>query len=838
MPFEFETYMPLFLLFILPVMLYFYAETLVNRPKYLRILSFAARLAAIILLILALCRPSVNYESKSVHYVCMIDVSDSVDAADTLGTLAKAEKFAKGLGIGDSYTCLMLGDGIRQTTFDDLKKSLDLWSRGMSSDKFRSASRIGDAMLASRFYFPAGKSKRIVLFSDGMDTSDGELAKVIRQMNSDGVDIRTVPLKGISKTEAAIKSFTCSAQNAYKGEMLRFDTRVIANEDMSAVLRIANRSVVLKEIKVRLRKDREERIDFEFPATDESALMWEAELVPEKDYFPMNNFASCPVRIKGAAKVLALHTKPQMLRPFVKAMKGQDIEVEVRGKSGFPASVREMSEFDTIIIADFPASAMSLSQMEALKSYVRDFGGSLIMTGSENSFGLGGYYKTPVEDVLPLMSRYEKEKEQPSMAMVLVLDKSGSMEGAPIALAREAAKAAVELIGQRDQIGVVAFDGDTFKVCDMTSGTNKFDAINAIDTIAAGGGTNMYPALATAKEMLEFADAKVKHVIVLTDGQSTAGDFLGITTAMSDSGMTLSTVALGSADKELLNRMAELGKGRYYETNDAESIPRIFAKETVEASKSAIKEEPFSPVSAARADFLDGIDFDSAPPLLGYVMTRARPGAKTYLLAESGDPLLASARFGLGNSLAFTSDMTTMWASEWLDWKGYGKFWSQAIRGMSSRAGNGGISVAGITSRGGCSDIRLSIADESGKALNSLDLEAVQMMDDSSAENLAVRQTGSGLYELSFRQPKSGESTIRIADKTGGRMRSIDIAAPRMKEYLPSSEPPAAFRSLPAFDFDSPSNGLLKVSSSYPLRNILCMLALFFGAVSIFLRRI
>src|SRR5690606_17270890 len=122
------------------------------------------------------------------------------------------------------------------------------------------------------------------------------------------------------------------------------------------------------------------------------------------------------------------------------------------------------------------------------KQYVIDLGGGLMMLGSENSFGLGGYYKTPVEEVLPLVSRFEKEKEKPSLAMVLVIDKSGSMDGLPIQLARQAAKAAVELLSARDSIAVVGFDDQAQVVCEMTSAADGETVQAAIDSLQAGGG--------------------------------------------------------------------------------------------------------------------------------------------------------------------------------------------------------------------------------------------------------------------------------------------------------------------------------------------------------------
>jgi hypothetical protein len=255
---------------------------------------------------------------------------------------------------------------------------------------------------------------------------------------------------------------------------------------MTANLRILNRGVVMKELPLKLRAGVETKVSVEMDILKGMDSRWSAELLPERDRFPMNDKASCEVFVKGASKVLALHVKPRLLRSFAKALREQDVEVETRGLQGMPASLRELLEFDAIALLDFPATAMSSAQMRALRSYVKDYGGGLLMCGSENSFGLGGYFKTPVEDVLPLLSRYEKEREKPGVAIVFVIDKSGSMEGEKIALAREAAKSAAQIMGRDDYVGVVAFDGEAWKVLDISPLSIGSGVEAAIDSIAAG----------------------------------------------------------------------------------------------------------------------------------------------------------------------------------------------------------------------------------------------------------------------------------------------------------------------------------------------------------------
>ena len=187
------------------------------------------------------------------------------------------------------------------------------------------------------------------------------------------------------------------------------------------------------------------------------------------------------------------------------------------------------------------------------------------MIGGDQSFGLGGYYKTTLEEILPVRSNFDKEKEKPSLAMVLVIDKSGSMGGAKMEMAKDAAKGAAELLGPKDQLGVIAFDGQSYWVSELHSAADKGYIIDRISTIEASGGTSIYPGLSDAYEGLVSASAKLKHVILLTDGHSSPGDFDGIAGDMVAARITLSSVAVGDgADQELLKRLAETGSRRFF----------------------------------------------------------------------------------------------------------------------------------------------------------------------------------------------------------------------------------------------------------------------------------
>src|SRR5262249_40144110 len=191
-----------------------------------------------------------------------------------------------------------------------------------------------------------------------------------------------------------------------------------------------------------------------------------------------------------------------------------------------------------------PATDLTQRQMEVARTYVQDLGGGLVMLGGDQSFGLGGYYKTTLEEILPVRSDFEKEKEKPSLAMVLVIDKSGSMGGTKMELAKDAAKGAVELLGPNDKVGVIAFEGETYWVSEVQPAGNKSYIMDKISSIEAGGGTVMAPAMEAAFEALRDTVAKLKHVIILTDGISAPGPFEEIAQNMAQARITCSTVGI------------------------------------------------------------------------------------------------------------------------------------------------------------------------------------------------------------------------------------------------------------------------------------------------------
>jgi len=353
--------------------------------------------------------------------------------------------------------------------------------------------------------------------------------------------------------------------------------------------------------------------------------------------------------------------------------------------------------------------------------------------------------------------------------MVFVIDRSGSMSGDKLELAKEAAKSAIDLLGGRDQVGVIAFDSSAYWVSELRDVTDKDYVVDRISMIETGGGTNLAPGLREAYEGLSAATAKLKHVILLTDGHSQEGDIDGITGDMIANRITVSTVAVGEgSDTNLLERIAKQGNGRYYYCDDPASIPQIFAKETITASKAALNEQPFLPQLLRPTPVLNSLNVEAAPFLLGFVTTRAKPTSEFILSTESGDPLLVWWRYGLGMTVAFTSDATERWAAEWLSWPNFSPFWAQVVRHCMRKSDAKGVYVE-IERRGDTTEIRLDAVDVAGRFRNNAEIKVTVIGPRAGVEKkeFEMRQIAPGRYVAKIDTDQQGAYHFEMSQMSG-----------------------------------------------------------------------
>lgn len=768
-PLEFAQPGWLWLVLIVLALIPLYRVSLVDLPRNQLLAGTATRGLILLLLVLALAGPVYLTATDDVFVVFAVDRSLSIGSD---GQQTAAEFLRQATSGRDEDQFRVMAFASTPTAPDDLADAptADETSSGVpsasTSAEWSMGTNLQQALEISLAGMPPDRVPHLVLLSDGNETA----GRILPAIQSDRMRVSTVPLATRQTPEIQVSAVVVPAE-VPEGEPFEVEVVVDANHDdrvqldvFSGDFRVASEAVDLTSGENRFRFTQQISRPTEF-----SALIRQTPQTQMQDTLADNNTASGLVFTASQRRILMIDSQPTSTRSLQRALAEEKLELQVRPLSGLPRQLSDLRSFDALVLSDVSADQLSTSQMEMIRRFVGDLGGGFVMLGGNESFGLGGYYRTPVEEVLPVRCDFEKEKEKPGLGMVLVIDKSGSMGGQKLELAKEAARAAVMLLGDKDQIGVITFDGSPYWVSNVVSASQKAAVSDRIAGIRPGGGTTMYPALSEAFQALSATRARLKHIIILSDGYSTPGDFDGIVKDMAAEQITVSTVGIGDADQALLERMAATGNGRYYFTSDVTAIPQIFAKETIRASKSAINEEPFLPLQIRATRVLDGVNMDEAPFLLGYVVTRPKPTSEIILTSEAGDPLLAWWRYGLGMSVAFTSDAQSRWAAEWLTWDGYSRFWAQVFRHCLRKKSESGFRFR-VEQEDAGHRVVIDAVGPSGQFINQRTTELTVISPDLSPQTIPVRQTAPGRYEAMVDLNARGAWQLKVTQSVDGRV--------------------------------------------------------------------
>ncbi len=498
---------------------------------------------------------------------------------------------------------------------------------------------------------------------------------------------------------------------------------------------------------------------------------------------------STVVVAKPAGRVLVLQDVPSDADALTALLVSQGLDVVRKAASSIPPKAEDLADFDAAILVNVPATSLTLDQQGTLQSFVQDMGRGMVVVGGPRTFSPGGYEGTLLDDMLPVSASPPVEPQQGSLALFLVIDRSGSMDiatgGGPgaatkIAMAREAAIQAAGLLQPRDTLGVLAFDSSFQWVVpptQLSSATDINDIQNRIATIKAGGGTNILAPLKAAFDAAVSADAPLKHIILMTDGESNDRGYEDLLARMAAAHITLSTLAIGSdSDTKLLTSLAHLGGGRYYYTERSTEIPRIASKETNILTRDAVVEGHVAAVVADPSPILRSISGD-LPPLSGYVATQRKDRAVTALETESGQPLLAHWQYGLGRVVAWTSAAQQGWASEWANWPDAAQFWSQAVRwALPAPIQANFVPTMQVGADGRMVTLSVQALGDNGGFADLQDTRATVMSPDGSARELSLPQRGPGVYSLVTRVDQPGQ--YRVLFKQGPREEVAGFATP------------------------------------------------------------
>jgi len=382
-------------------------------------------------------------------------------------------------------------------------------------------------------------------------------------------------------------------------------------------------------------------------------------------------------------KVLLVTPDPPVATgPLVAALQKSRLAVEVAPK----LPERRLERFAVVILSNCDLQGLERREKEALEAYVRHGGGLLVIAGENNIYRRERHEPDdPLNRALP--ARLLPPRSPESTSVVLILDKSSSMEGRKIELAKLAAVGVVDQLRPEDRVGVLTFD-NSFQWAVPIRRAEERSLINRlISGIVADGGTQIAPALEEGYRQIRRVQATYRHIVLLTDGISEEGNSLSIAREAAAERITISTVGLGEdVNKAYLQKVAEMGGGRCYLVKDPSELARILLKDVLEHIGSTAVQKEFKPVVVGRAQWFEHVPLERAPALSGYVRFETKPTAEVLIRASETDPLLVRWQYGLGRAAVFTSDAKGHWATAWLNWEGYDLFWTNLVRDLLPRS--------------------------------------------------------------------------------------------------------------------------------------------------------
>ncbi len=647
-----------------------------------RLLQTIVRSLLLALLGLALARPVISAGSSQLSVVYLVDVSHSIDAAQIAVAATTIDEL--NASVRPAYSRIVAFGATAATVESTLALrnlgTLDPASKQPSVAVDRTGTDLDAALMFARASLQPGALPRIVLFSDGRPTSGDTIAAIAR-LHADGVPVSVIPLTQPNAGDTWIDSIQVPARIS-AGATFAATVHVASQRAGTATVELRALGRVLGTRTLALRNGGTDVVlDVALESLGAQAL--EATVTMAGDPVRKNDRLDVAVTVAAKPRVLYVEGAPvASARYLAGALTAAGVDVAVRAPAGLQLDSRSLDPFDVVVLSDIPRSQITDNSMRSLAEWVETAGGGLLIAGGDNVFGEGplGYRKTELERIAPVT--FER-RDEPEIALVIVLDKSWSMNGQVMELCKSAALAAIDALADEQSVGVITFnDGFDWDVPLQNVGKRRAEIKKSVSAIEPGGQTMIFPAVEQAFKALSSVKARAKHVVLLSDGRSYPDDYEGLVKKMVAAKITVSSVAVGpSADGELLGNIAKWGHGRSYMVQDAREVPQIFVKEAKEIPNTSFEEKALTPVMKHRG-FLEGIDFTKAPALKGRTATVIKDSAVELLSTKDGDPLLAFWPAGLGRAAIFTSDVKDRWGSNWVTWRSYGPFFSAVIRAL------------------------------------------------------------------------------------------------------------------------------------------------------------
>ncbi|MFN3166612.1 MAG: VWA domain-containing protein [Phycisphaeraceae bacterium] len=652
---------------------------------------------------------------------------------------------------------------------------------------------------------------RIVVASDG--NVDGEVMQAVQAAAAAGVQIDVLPLQYKVQGEVMVEAVRATPE-AREGQTIKVSVELRSADKVAGELMLKhndawvdlNGSAKGEGLPIEA-KEWQTRLDsndtgvglyaltkyIDRPISEAGVNTYEAVFLPAKgsglaNTITANDRGQAFTLVAGQGKVLVIDgVGGEAGKILPRALAQRGIDTDMLPVSAVPGRLQDMRRYDAILFHNVPADTVAPRTQKQLTRYVHDLGGGFAMIGGPDSFGAGGWTNTDIDKyVLPVQCQIPSQTILPSGALILVIDRSGSMS-APVAgsphkqqnVAAEAAILALSTLYPQDKVGVVSFDTKADWIVKLQYNRDPQSIAKKIESIGSGGGTNIAAGVEAAYQALASTEVKneaIKHMIVITDGNGSMPNNFQLGPKLAKAGITVSTIGVGDGHNAVdLQALARTGNGNFYPVVNPNNLPQVFIKEARSIRKNLIKEQPFTPrVRPVASPIMVGID--RVPQLQGFVLTGPKddPRVSMPIVADEGEPIFAHHQVGLGRSAAFTADATNRWAQQWLgDWGGgsnYADFWARTVRQIARPAASTQADLS-ATIEGDTLSIRLDAAGDTDFAAgpgnrasfgNNLAVRGSVQDPEGNTVDVTLEQVGPGVYEAHLPAHQAGNYIVDL----------------------------------------------------------------------------
>ena len=816
--------------------------------------SLILRTVIMLLLIFALAGLQIEQAVDKLAVVFLVDVSDSMGGTTQAAQLDYIRQALDNKPPDDEAAIVLFGENaVPERSFSAVTEVADFGSTPVSIN-----TDIARAIETGLSMFPPDATRRMVILSDGQATRGDAIARAQRAAVSgieisyvsffrDPVpDVRIIDLQAparVAENQQFDVTMSIEAEAPTDATILLFaGGQLIQQEDVSLAEGVTNYSLT--------------QTSGETGFLDFSARI---DIPSQNDGFAQNNQLAAFSQIVGPSRVLLVNSEPSEIEHLLPALEQASILVDVIAPGNLPLSMSGLADYKSIIISNVPATDLSNAHMELLDQYVRDLGGGLVFVGGPDSYAPGGYFQTPLEETLPVEMQIKDQQRLPQLTIAYLMDRSGSMSsvgssGVPnIELGKRAINLSVQLLQPTDRVGIASFDNNGSWIAPFQDVLDKRALIQIVNTLRAGGGTDILAGMRLVSQAIVSEPSDRKHIILMTDGGANPRGLIDLSANLfNEFNVTTSVISIGQTDPQFLREMTIVGNGNYHQVDIIEEIPTIFTLETVLATRSYIMEDPFVPTLTANNPIMDGIR--SAPELQGYVATTPKSVAQVVLSGPEPfrDPILAVWQYGLGRVVAFTSDATSRWATDWVQWDGFSRFWGQTVSWTMNEGATSNLETR-IVMVDEQARVIVDARDENGAFINGLSLETSLLNPDGTSRRVPLQQVAPGRYEAHFAPREEGAYflTINGAGQVNGQQQTFNEVngwvMSYSAEYIPRENDDALLarlaeitdgRSLADVPEDVFAHNLDARVATAPIWNWLVLLAILLLPIDIAVRRL